>query len=127
MADRYLWLGKYPIAQEDQDRLEGLMMQYAKEGQSEDVAADSAFKKYVKNEMIQAAAWHLINLKAARSTDQQGRVKEHAFIYKLLLQALGCDIYAPTPTIIASLSKTMKPSDRYQGHQGDTYLYDGQK
>jgi hypothetical protein len=90
-------------------------------------AEKKAYDDYVKDQRTDAAAFHLLGLKAAQGAGDREASEKHAIMYALHCKALGHEpVGAPHASILARMEKHPDKLYKFKAHRGDLYaLPDG--
>lgn len=93
-------------------------------------AESKAYDDYIKDQRTDAAAFHLLGLKAAQGAGDRDAAEKHALMYSLHCKALGFEPTgnAPHASVIARTENHPDKLYKFRAHRGDLFaLPDGKK
>lgn len=124
------WLGRYPMLDADHENdLETRAAIHQFGGKMErHKAEDQAHADYRKDQLHEAAAHHMVGMKAAHAAGDDESAQKHGVMYVLALKALGHDNTVEPPPEVANKAKNT-PSQvyRFKAHKGDTFAMPPEK
>jgi hypothetical protein len=124
------WLGRYPMV--DADHINDLETRAAVNefgGKMPRHAAEQkAHEDYRKDQLHEAAAHHLVGMKAAHAAGDHDSAQKHGAMYVLALKALGLDNTVDPPPEVANKAKNT-PAEvyRFKPHKGDSFALPAKK
>jgi hypothetical protein len=118
------WLGRYNIVDADHvhdlDTRAAINEFHFKLPRHE--AEAKAHKDYVHDQLVEAAAHHLVGMQAARGAGDREAEAKHGAMYKLTVKALGGDHVGEPPEEVATKAKnTPATVYRFKAHKGDAF------
>ncbi len=85
-------------------------------------AEDAAHEEYRKDQLHEAAAFHLQGIKAALGADDHDSAKKHGMMYGLALKELGHDVVGEPPSEVAAKAKRLENGPyRFKAHKADLF------
>jgi hypothetical protein len=83
-----------------------------------------AHEQYKKDQLHEAAAFHLTGMKAAHAAGAMEEARKHGVLYSLAMKALGHEPGAEPPAEVTTKAKNMaetKPVYKFKSHKGDAF------
>ena len=124
-ANRPMWLGRYPVTDADHvnhlETMAALHEFHRKLPRHQ--AEELAHQEYTKERLVEAAAHHLVGIKAATSAGDSEAAKKHGVMYSFALKALGHDPVGAIPKEVEAKTKGLDSKlYRFKPHPGDAFL-----
>lgn len=119
------WLDKYHVLHPDHINkleLEAGIREFGHK-QPRHVAEDEAYKDYQTNQIKDAAAHHMVGVKASQAAGDMDSARKHGTMYVLACKALGHEpIGTPHPDITNRAKNNEHKIYKFKGHDGDSFL-----
>ncbi len=84
-------------------------------------AEASAHASYKKDQLTEAAAHHLVGMKAAHAAGDMDSAKKHSVMYMLALKSLGHEGMDPPPEVDTKAKNLPNTLARFRPHKADQY------
>lgn len=126
----HTWLDRYPIVDPGHaDHLNTLAALHELHGGlPKSKAEDAAHEEYKKDQLHDAAAHHLVGMKAALGAGDSDAAKKHGAMYGLAMQALGHPIVGEPPPEVANKAKNLDHKVyNFKAHKGDAFVLPTEK
>jgi hypothetical protein len=118
------WLDRYPVV--DADHLHDLEQRAAinefHRKMPRHVAEQTAHDDYRKDQLVEAAAHHLVGMKAAHGAGDMESAKKHGAMYMLACKALGHNDLEPPPEVAVKAKHTPAQVYKFRAHKGDAFV-----
>lgn len=122
--DLHMWMDRHPITDPSHvDHLEVLAaIKALSEKLPKDKAEDAAHAEYKKDQLHDAAAHHLVGIKAALGAGDHDAAKKHGAMYGLALKALGYPIVGEPPAEVANKANRLDHKlYHFRAHKADVF------
>jgi hypothetical protein len=118
------WLDRYPIVQADHvhDLETRAAIEEFHNKLPRHTAEAKAHDDYKRDQLLDAAAHHLVGMQAARGAGDNDAAAKHGEMYKLTAKALGFDpVGEPPPEVSTRAKNTPSSVYRFKPHHGDAF------
>ncbi len=126
----HTWLDRYAIVDPSHaDHLNTLAALHEfTTGKSKDKAEEAAHAEYKKDQLHEAAAHHLVGMKAALGAGDKDSAKKHGAMYGLVLKELGHPIVGEPPSEVSTKAKNLDHKVyNFKAHKADAFALPVQK
>lgn len=116
------WLGKYKILHPDDinDLDSRAAVHEFKSGMPREKAEAQAHKDYIRHAAIDAAAHHLLGIKAAHACGNDDAASRHGEAYAGAMSTAGLNAWEPPPVEVMDRVKASKPNIySFKAHKAD--------
>lgn len=119
-----MWLDRHPIVDEghSHDLETRAAINEFHYHMPRQAAEERAYKEYLRDRHLDAAAHHLAGVKAAHASNDMESARKHGGMYQLHMKMLGLDPVGPPPGEIASRLREDPPSVyKFKPHKADLF------
>lgn len=117
-----IWLGRFPVLHEDHlpDLEARAAVHEFKHKLPRDVAEDKAHQDYMKDQALEAAAHHLLGIRAAHAAGHDEAAQQHGEAYAGALKHAGFDPMQTPPQEVLDRVKAARPKVySFKAHAAD--------